>query len=243
MRLGCDRILTAPYRNSLQQSQADRCFTLYHRRKTEFSKIGRHKVYSIQYNCKYKTQKSSRLLATRLSSTTTTFYHACLRWRQNAIRYPPYQMLKPNYIAEMDDWARKASIAALVPALIICAACLSVALAVAILWLPNKPGVPIGPLIGCVLIFGFLTFATSWMVIRLIRHERSRNGRTIMPESFIQLFGCIFLLGMLATAILNRNVWLIGESIGIVSAMMGIRSLIRRETTGLGIQTPGKTDS
>ena len=137
--------------------------------------------------------------------------------------------IRDSYIAEMDDWTRKASIAALVPAMIICAACLSVAIAVAILWLPGKADAPVGPLFGCVLIFGFLTFATSWMAIGLIRHERSKNGRTIMSETFIQLFGCLFLCGILATAIMNRNMWLIGESIGIATAMIGIRSLIRRE--------------
>ena len=138
-------------------------------------------------------------------------------------------MLKTNYIAEMNDSTRRLAIAALVVAMVVCSACFSVAVAVAILHIPNQPNAPIGPLFGCIAIFGFLTIATSWMTIRLIRHERAENGRTVMPESFIQIFGILFLIGILAMAILNRNIWLVGEAVGIAFAMIGIRSLIRRQ--------------
>jgi O-antigen/teichoic acid export membrane protein len=137
-------------------------------------------------------------------------------------------MAKTNYIAEMDESTRKLAIIVLVPATLISGACFFIALATAILFLPEKPNAPIGSFVACILIFGFLAFSTCWMAIRLIKQERASNGRTVMPESFIQIFGFLFLVGILTMAILDRNIWLAGEGIGIAFAMIGIRTLIRR---------------
>ena len=138
-------------------------------------------------------------------------------------------MPKLNYIARMDDRTRKLAIWLLVPATLVCAAGLVFAIATAILLLPNEPDAPVGTIIGCNLVFGFLFIATGWMAIRLIRQERAANGVTVMPESFIQIFGFVFLFSIVAVAVINRNIWLIGEGVGIALAMIGIRSLIRRE--------------
>ena len=138
-------------------------------------------------------------------------------------------MLKTNYISKMSDSVRKLAIAALVPAMLVCAACFSLAVSIAILHAPGKVDAPLGPLTGCILIFGFLTFATAWMAIRLLRKERASNGQTVMPELFIQIFGMLFLIGIVAAAIVNKNIWLAGQGVGIAFAMIGIRSLIRRE--------------
>ena len=144
-------------------------------------------------------------------------------------RYLAASMAKHNYIAKMSESTRKWSVIVLVFAVIVYAACFFAAVASAILLLQNKPNPPIGPLIGCILIFGSLTFATCWMAIRLIRNVRAKNGLTVMPEMFIQVFGAMFLIGIVTTAIINKNIWLVGESVGIAIGMITIRSLIRQE--------------
>ena len=146
-------------------------------------------------------------------------------------------MAKRDYTAEMGEPARRMAIAVLVPATIVCAACFLIALAVAIV---DFRGAPIGPLLGCILIFGGLAFATCWMAVRLIKRERAANARTTMPERFIQIFGIFFLIGLVFAAILDRNVWLLGEGVGVAFAMITIRSLIRREQIASS-SNPGNT--
>ena len=136
-------------------------------------------------------------------------------------------MTRPDYLAQMGEPTRKVTIAVLVAAASVCYGCFVIIVAVALVHLPNAANGPIGPILGSIAIFGVLAFATSWMAFRLLRRERSANGITTMPERFIQIFGILLLLGIGFTAILNRNIWLVVEGVGVAIAMITIRSMIR----------------
>lgn len=94
--------------------------------------------------------------------------------------------------------------------------------------------VPVGPLLGCLVVFGTLTLACGWISIRLIRKHRAANGRTVMPEWFIQAFGFVFLIGICFTALMNGRMWLFGEAVGVAFAMIGVRSLLNQGQSNYG---------
>ena len=109
---------------------------------------------------------------------------------------------------------------------LVCCACFLVSVAIAIIAIDKAP---IGPLLGCLGIFGALTLTCGWISIRLIRKHRAANGRTVMPEWFIQAFGFVFLIGICLTALVNGRMWLFGEAVGVAFAMIGVRHLLNQE--------------
>lgn len=134
-------------------------------------------------------------------------------------------MRKHEYIANVSAPERWAAIATLLAGAIVSAACFLLAVGVAIVGVDDMP---ISPLYGCIAIFGLLTSVCGWMLIRLLRRQRAANGRTVMPEWFIQLAGIVFLIGICAIAILRGIPWLFGEALGVAVAMIGIRVLLRQ---------------
>ena len=134
-------------------------------------------------------------------------------------------MKKQHYISEVSQPVRSSAIAAIVAAALVCAACFLIVVGIAIVAIDKAP---FGPLMGCIGIFGLLTCVSGWISIRLLRKQRTANGRTVMPEWFIQIFGIVFLIGICMAAVINGQMWLLGEGVGIAIAMIGIRSLLRR---------------
>lgn len=134
--------------------------------------------------------------------------------------------LRPDYLAEVSKPTRWTTIALLLLAATASSACFLLAVGVAIVGPDN---VPIGPLCGCLVIFGLLSITSGWILIRLLRRHRANNGKTVMPERFIQLFGVAFLIAICIAAVANEKPWLIGEAVSVAMAMIGIRVLLRRE--------------
>lgn len=133
--------------------------------------------------------------------------------------------MKHEYIANVSQPEKCLAIFALLVGASISAACLLVVIGAAIVGIVD---IAEGSVVGCIAIFGSIALASSWVLIRLLRRQRASNGRTVMPELFIQLFGTMFLIGICATAILNDQMWLFGEALGVAFAMIGVRSLLRR---------------
>lgn len=131
----------------------------------------------------------------------------------------------------MGEKTRKVAIMGLGAAAMVCWPLFVLVVGVALVLVPNDPQAPIGSILGSMAIFGGLAFATTWMVIRLIRRERSQNGITMMPEWFIQVFGILLLLGIVVSAVLLRNIWLVGEGVAAAIAMITIRSMVRSKGT------------
>jgi hypothetical protein len=82
-----------------------------------------------------------------------------------------------------------------------------------------KNGVPIWPFL---LLFGYLTFASGWLFIRLIFSVQNRRTQTLMPVWFIQLFGVLFAAGLISVSILGNRPLLLVESVGVAVAMIGV---------------------
>jgi hypothetical protein len=66
------------------------------------------------------------------------------------------------------------------------------------------------------------------MLVRVLRDARAANARTNMPEWFIQLFGCLLLLGVGLTALTERQPLLLVEGLAVALAMIGIRHALHR---------------
>ncbi len=143
------------------------------------------------------------------------------------LRYFNLKMaFRPNYLAEVRKPTRWTAIALLLLAAAASSACFLLSVGVAIVGPDN---LPIGPLCGCLAVFGLLSITSGWILIRLLRRQRANNGKTVMPEWFIQFFGGVFLLAICITAVANNEPWLFGEAIGVAVAMIGIRVMLRRE--------------
>ncbi|MEM7558628.1 MAG: hypothetical protein AAF394_05865 [Planctomycetota bacterium] len=134
-------------------------------------------------------------------------------------------MRKQDYIANVSVPERWAAIAMLLAGTIVSAACFLLAVGVAIVGVDDMRT---SPLYGCIAIFGLLTAVCGWMLIRMLRRQRAANGRTVMPEWFIQLAGIVFLIGICVIAVLGRIPWLFSEALGVALAMIGIRVLLRQ---------------
>jgi len=135
-------------------------------------------------------------------------------------------MAKPDYVARVSEPTRWSAIVLLLVATIVSTACFLLVVGIAILGIDD---VPAGPLYSCMAIFGVLTVVCGWMLIRLLRRHRASNGRTVMPEWFIQLFGVVFFVGICVTAIFKGQWWLFSEALGVAFAMIGVRTLLRHE--------------
>jgi hypothetical protein len=116
------------------------------------------------------------------------------------------------------------AIALLMAATFASVACLAIVIGVAIV---GGKGVPASALWGCLVVFTLFSLATSWMLVRLLRNARARNGKTTMPEWFIQAFGVLMLAAIGLVAVTQRNPLFFCEACGVALAMVGIRSLLR----------------
>jgi hypothetical protein len=133
-------------------------------------------------------------------------------------------MLRPDYTAEVRRPTRWIAIALLMAATLTSAACFAVAAGVAIV---GAKGVPTAALWGCLVVFGVLSGVCGWILIRLLRNARAENGRTTMPEWFIQIFGVILFVAICRVAIAEGRPLLFAEALGVALSMIGIRGLLR----------------
>jgi hypothetical protein len=85
-----------------------------------------------------------------------------------------------------------------------------------------------GPLMGCALMFGFLSFASAWMLARLLRRSRSANQITMMPVWFIQLFGVLFGAGIVFMALAWDQPLFALEGLGLALSMIFLPKLLPR---------------
>ncbi len=134
-------------------------------------------------------------------------------------------MNKQHYIEQVSTPARLLSMVTMTASTLVCSAFFLVSVAIAIVAFDKAP---LGPLLGCLGIFGTLTVACGWISIRLLRKHRAANGQTVMPEWFIQGFGVVFLIGICCTAMINGRMWLFGEAVGVAFAMIGVRQLLNQ---------------
>jgi hypothetical protein len=135
----------------------------------------------------------------------------------------PFAFTRPNYLDQVSSFEKTLAIVALVLATPVFFVGLVLAIAVSI---AQFPGPGIGSGIACVLIFGVLTFGSSFILLRLLSGEKAANGRTLLPEWFIQGFGVLFIAAVCGTAWMGH--WmLVGGCLSVGLAMIGIRRLIR----------------
>lgn len=132
-------------------------------------------------------------------------------------------MDKQDYVSQVGEPARLVSMLAMTAATLVCCSIFLLVVAFAIVAFDTAPR---GPLIGCIFLFGVLSLASGWLAIRLIRRERSANGRTMMPEWFIQVFGAVFALGICTSALFSGRWWLFGEGLGVALTMLGVRRIL-----------------
>lgn len=130
-------------------------------------------------------------------------------------------MTKHDYIADVSVPEKWCAAVALFVATLVSATCLLLVVASAIIGMVDA----LRAFVGC-LIFGLFTIICGWILVRMLRRQRASNGRTVIPEWFIQLFGTLFLICISTTAILSGRMWLFGEALGVAFAMIGVRSLL-----------------
>ncbi|MFM7739287.1 MAG: hypothetical protein ACKO9H_07785, partial [Planctomycetota bacterium] len=136
-----------------------------------------------------------------------------------------HSMNKQHYISEAPLASKHLSMVAMAVSTLVCCACFLLSVAIVIIGIDKAL---IGPLIGCLGIFGTLALACGWISIRLIRKHHAANGRSVIPEWFIQVFGFVFLIGICLTALMNGRMWLFGEAAGVALAMIGVRRLFNQ---------------
>lgn len=134
-------------------------------------------------------------------------------------------MTKQDYSVPVSIAEKWMAIVVLLVGTFVSAACFLLAVGVAIVGIADAP---VGPLLGCIAILGSLTGICSCVLIRLLRRQRAANGRTVMPEWFIQVFGLAFLIGICVIAIVDGVPWLWGETVGVAFAMIGIGVYVHR---------------
>ncbi len=136
-------------------------------------------------------------------------------------------MNKQQYIANVSGPVRSIATVAMLFVCCVSSACLLIIIGLLFVVHDNAPW---GHIVGSISIFGFLSFTSGWISVRLIRKQRAANGQTLMPIWFVQIFGMLFLIGSVTSAVIIRQFWLLGPSIGIAIMMIGVHSLLRRET-------------
>ena len=146
------------------------------------------------------------------------------------------RMMRLDLMAEAPHSSRWLAISLLMVAALTSFACLAILVGVAIV---GPAGLPVFALWGSVAIFTPLSFASGWMLVRLLRNVRANNGRTMMPEWFIQGFGILLLASICVIAFTERSPLLLCETVGVAIAMIGIRRALRTSKSGSGESEPG----
>jgi hypothetical protein len=133
----------------------------------------------------------------------------------------------PDYMREVGGFVRVLSIVTLFLGTLICGTLLLLVVGILLSGTFRfAGGVPVWP---SALLFGFLTFASGWMLVRILTRARSANGVTMMPTWFIQLFGVAFAVGIIFVAIARKEPFILLELFGVVPAMIGARWLLRKK--------------
>jgi hypothetical protein len=80
---------------------------------------------------------------------------------------------------------------------------------------------------GSLFVSGTFAGVSLWMLSRLLRSTRSRNGITTMPLWFIELWGVVLACVLLIEAIVDRSLWMLAGSTSVVFAMLFVRRSVR----------------
>jgi hypothetical protein len=131
--------------------------------------------------------------------------------------------LQPDYTADVRRPTKWFAVVLLMAAAFASSGCLAVCVAAAII---RPKGLPVSALVGSLAIFALFSWASVWMLIRVLRDARAANARTTMPEWFIQVFGAFVLVGLFIVAFTARQPLLLVEGLGVALAMLGIRRLL-----------------
>jgi hypothetical protein len=133
-----------------------------------------------------------------------------------------------DYLAEVGKRARSLAVAALTTATIIFGLAFFGLIAMTIRDKPaNADEWRIA--VGSLLVSGTFAGISLWMLSRLLRRTRSRNGITTMPLWFIELWGVVLACVLLIEAIVDRSLWMLAGSISLVGAMLFVRRSVRNK--------------
>jgi hypothetical protein len=133
------------------------------------------------------------------------------------------QKSRLDYVAEVGTPTRRFATALLMGGMFISVLCLTLVVGAVIV---GPKGMPVAAVCGCLAIFGLLSFASAWMLVRTLRDVRAGNGTTTMPEWFIQAFGVLLFIGLCVGAVSEGRPFLFAEGVGVALSMLGIRKLI-----------------
>jgi hypothetical protein len=132
----------------------------------------------------------------------------------------------PDYFREVGGAARVLAIVGLSLTTLIMGTALLLAIAMLLCGVFQcGDGVPVWP---SAALFAFMTFASGWMLLGLLRRTRSANGVTMMPVWFIQLLGVLFGAGVVFLAIEKEEPWILLGLFGIVGTMVFLPRLLPR---------------
>jgi hypothetical protein len=111
-------------------------------------------------------------------------------------------------------------------------AAVSAAINIAVIVVPMDPRaraeIP-GTLLATGLVFGCITFASVWMLLRLLRKGRASNKVTMMPVWFIQVFGLLFAAAIGFAAIEGGHKPYLVEAFLVALNMLFLPRLLRRK--------------
>lgn len=140
----------------------------------------------------------------------------------------PMWKSQPDYTAEVPRPTKWVAIGFLLAAAFLSSTCLAVCVGATII---RPEGLPMSAFFGSLAIFALLSWASVWMLVRVLRDARAANARTTMPEWFIQVFGVLLVVGIIISALTARRLLLLAEGLGVALAMLGIRRLINAPDT------------
>src|SRR5205807_5989695 len=136
----------------------------------------------------------------------------------------PGTKIMTDYLQEVGRTGRLLAVLGLALAAAVLAA-LNVVLVIVAAQQQARAEIP-GPLIGCALMFGFLSFASAWMLARLLRRARSSNQITMMPVWFIQLFGVFIGALIVFTALVSDLTLFVLEGLGFALSLVFLPRLL-----------------
>ena len=131
-----------------------------------------------------------------------------------------------DYLREVGRTARILAIVGLSLAIAVLAV-LNLLLVVAVMG-GGVPARMLGPLVGSALLFGFLIFASTWMLLQLLQGSRSRNQTTMMPVWFVQMFGILLGAGSVFAAVAGQQPLFVIEGLAVSLTMIFLPRRLRR---------------
>jgi hypothetical protein len=132
----------------------------------------------------------------------------------------------PDHLGEVGKFGRALGIVCLTVSTLLFGAAFLGLVAMLILDMPADAE-KVRSLIISAIFSGAFAGVSLWMLVRLLTRTRARNGVTLMPIWFIELFGILLLGGVVAWAITLRSPLLFVESLSVTGAMLFVRRKVR----------------